>query len=330
MRRLRRRGVEPAATDARPNPWNSDAPYSLAGMWFNSRVCLRAINRKISGDPNVSWFDYVLATYMAEALGRRVSVRPQEDYSCLLLGSNEGWMERTLCAEGFVGRITATDIAENALARARAASADEGITNVEYVLADLNEAHFDGPFDFIVAEGVLHHIDRLDHCLPMLCDALSDDGILVMVEFEGPVRFQLSELQVRWINAALGAVPRALRPFDSADGVFPPSAEDVRGVHFVRPTEAAIRAVDPSEAISGPALKKLLPETFEIVERTGYGGTLLSYMTGHFDFDRTNEDDFAAAWAEVLIVIEDTLIRTGILEDDFVFTVARKRPPIRL
>jgi hypothetical protein len=27
-------------------------------------------------------------------------------------------------------------------------------------------------------------------------------------------------------------------------------------------------------------------------------------MTGHFDFDRTNEDEFAAAWAEVLIALE--------------------------
>jgi 2-polyprenyl-3-methyl-5-hydroxy-6-metoxy-1,4-benzoquinol methylase len=219
---------------------------------FNSQVCLRAINQKITGDPNVAWFDYILDQYMSAALGRTHSARPQASYTCLLLGSNEGWMERKLSAEGFSGLITATDIAENALGRARAAATEQGITNVEYVRADLNEASFDGPYDCIIAEGVLHHIERLDHCLPMLYDALADDGLLIMVEFEGPVRFQLSELQVRWINAALNAVPKALRPFESsAETLYPPSPADIGRVHYVPPFEESIRAIDPSEAISG-------------------------------------------------------------------------------
>jgi SAM-dependent methyltransferase len=300
-------------------------------MWFNSQTCLRAINRKISGDPDVGWFDHALSTYMAEALGRAESSRPRNSYSCLLLGSNEGWMERRLCAEGFVGHVVATDIAENALARARASAAEAGITNVEYVWADLNTARFDGPFDFIVAEGVLHHIERLDHCLPMLEEALAADGVLIMVEFEGPVRFQLDELQTRWINAALAAVPKALRPFpSSSEALYPPSIDDLQRVHFVPPSEEAVHAIDPSEAVSGPLLRQLVAEMFEIVERKGYGGTLLSYMTGHFDFDRTNDDEFAAAWAELLIALEDTLISSGVLADEFVFTVARKRSRVAL
>ena len=319
MKRFRRTGSQ-------ANPWNRETPHSLAGMWFNSRVCLRAINRKITGDPDLPWFDYVLRHYLAEALGRAEATAAQDSYSCLLLGSNEGWMERKLCAEGFNGRIVATDIAENALARAREAASQAGIENVEYVHADLNEARFEGPFDFIVAEGVLHHIERLDHCLPMLSRALAEDGLLFMVEFEGPIRFQLSDLQVRWINAALAAVPKELRPFGRSDeGLYPPSPDDLHRVHYVPPTEDAIRAIDPSEAISGPVLKQLVPELFDIVERKGYGGTLLSYMTGHFDFDRTNHDEFAETWAELLVAIEDTLISSRVLEDEFVFTVARKR-----
>ena len=38
------------------------------------------------------------------------------------------------------------------------------------------------------------------------------EGFLFAAEFEGPVRFQLSELQVSWINAALSILPKALRP----------------------------------------------------------------------------------------------------------------------
>ena len=56
MKRVRRPGSQ-------TNPWNRETPHSLAGMWFNSRVCLRAINRKITGDPDLPWFDYVLDTH---------------------------------------------------------------------------------------------------------------------------------------------------------------------------------------------------------------------------------------------------------------------------
>jgi 2-polyprenyl-3-methyl-5-hydroxy-6-metoxy-1,4-benzoquinol methylase len=57
--------------------------------------------------------------------------------------------------------------------------------------------------DFIVAEGVLHHVANLEPCLRHLHELLEPDGLLIAVEFEGPFRFQLEERQVRWINAAL-------------------------------------------------------------------------------------------------------------------------------
>jgi len=84
-------------------------------------------------------------------------------------------------------------------------------------------------------------------------------------------------------------------------------------------------AFDPSEAIIGPRLPGAVEERFEIVERTGFGGTLLSYMTGHFDFARANHDPFADDWLRVLMGIEDTLVRHGVLADEFVFLVGRPR-----
>jgi SAM-dependent methyltransferase len=299
------------------NPWNDDAPYSYTGNWLASKATGRMINRRISGDPEVDWMAHVIKTYIPSAC---------EDLSCLILGSNEGYSERALCEAGFKGRIVATDIADKALDRARAKARELGYTNIEHVMADLNTANFSGPFELIIAEGVLHHIENIERCLDMLNAALALDGHLVGVEFEGPFRFQLSEKQVHWINAVLGAVPRRLRPLPRDDrGDFPPSSDERQKVWYSSPSEEAIRAFDPSEAISGPALTKLMPLKFDMVRRVGFGGPVLSYIAGHFDFDAANRDESAARWLDLLLQIERTLIDDGILEDEFYFYVARRR-----
>jgi len=190
------------------NPWNSAAPVSYADMWLGARTCQRAINARISGDESRGWLEHAMMRYLAPALGNAPSARPPEDYRCLLLGANEGHMERALCAAGFRGPITSSDIADKALSRARAATLASGYGNVEHVVADLNRDRFDGPYDWIIAEGVLHHVENIDTCLDGLARALAPDGRLIMVEYVGPRRFQLPDAQTRWIRAALDLLPR--------------------------------------------------------------------------------------------------------------------------
>src|SRR6185295_14752082 len=273
--------ADPILAPAPPrSPWNSEAPADYSAMWIGSAECVKRIQQKISGDERMPWLQYVMNRYMAPALGRAESRRPRDSYRCLLLGSNEGHMERTLAENGFRGEIVATDIADKALARAKQKSDALGLTNVRHVRMDLNTDPIEGPFDFVIAEGVLHHLVNVERCLRQVESALRDDGVFVMVEFEGAVRFQLPDLQLRWINAALNVLPKALRPFPGdGEPEFPATAEENARVYQPRPSEQAIVEVDPSEAISGPLLKALVPEIFDIVERKGFGGTLLGYMT---------------------------------------------------
>lgn len=302
------------------NPWNADRPVSFDSIWLNAADCIRAIQRKTSHDENLHWLKYSIDQYLTPLLqsspGRR----------CLILGASEGWMERLLCERGFRGEIIASDIAEKALARAEARSRELGYNNIKYVVADLNKDRFQGPFDFIIAEGVLHHIAEIESCLRMLSDLLTPAGYFFAAEFVGPVRFQLPELQVRWINAALNVLPRGLRPITApGEPNLPASADENSRCFYVAPSEESITAMDPSEAICGPRLKQLLPEIFNVIERNGYGGTLLSYMTQHFDFARANTDEFTRHWLHVLMQIEDAVIKTGILDDDYVFYVLQRK-----
>ncbi|MEP7071568.1 MAG: class I SAM-dependent methyltransferase [Verrucomicrobiota bacterium] len=289
-------------------------------MWLGTKLCQERINRRISGD-NIHWLEYSWRQYVGPAVAR--SSHPHH-LRCLILGSNEGWMEMMLCEHGFTGAIVASDIADKAVSRARAKVEAAGYRNVTHVVADLNVDSFEGKFDFIICEGVLHHIANIERCLRMLRSCMKPDALLFAVEFEGPFRFQLSELQVRWINATLFLMPRSLRPLARNDqGNYPATEAENLQVAYSPPPADQIARFDPTEAYSGAELKQLLPRIFEIIQRTGFGGTLLSYMAAHFDFKRANEDVFSQAWLKVLCEIEDTLISTHILEDEFVFYILR-------
>jgi hypothetical protein len=109
-------------------------------------------------------------------------------------------------------------------------------------------------------------------------------------------------------------------------GAFGPgSEEENRTIVYLPAPGKAVARFDPTEAYSRRDLKRLIPQIFEIVERIGYGFTLFSYMASHFDFERSNRDPFARTWLEVLCHIEDPVIASGILEDEFVLYVLQKK-----
>jgi SAM-dependent methyltransferase len=313
-----------AVADSPVNPWNTNNPFDYSVLWLGAHLCREYIYRTTTGDPGLHPTPHAIQKYILQ--------RPDEELRnsrILLLGASDGNMERELGKHGFPGEVVATDIADAALTRAKAKSDALGYQNVRRFVHDLNEPmgdKFGGPFDFIFAEGVLHHIWNIDQCLAECDRLLKPDGLMFALEYEGPFRYQLSDLQVRWINAALNVLPRGLWPFqDGKDPQWPGSEEDNRRVQYVISPEETVAALDPSEALTGPDVKRLLPEVFEVVERRGFGGTILSYLTGHFDYKRSNSEPHSARWLKVLMEIEHALIETGILDDEFVFYVLKKR-----
>ena len=308
---------EPLESITSNNPWNNDAPYSYQDSWSGANSYVEHLNYQITGEKSLHWLNYVMQKY--------ILVENTLEKRLLILGANEGRIERELCRNGFLGQIVATDIADKALQRAEEQSQQLGYRNVRYLRADLNSHKFDEKFDFIVAEGVLHHIENLEHCINSLSECLNPGGLLIAIEFTGAYRFQLSDLQYRWINAALGTVPRKLRPVPQNDGsMLPPSLLEQTMIHYVRPTVEHMLAFDPSEAVSGFKLPDVIRSRFLMVEEKPVGGSLLMYMSGHFPLSEANTDRFVDEWLGVLIHIEEALNKTGILPYENLFFVAKK------
>lgn len=302
---------------SRRNPWDNEEPYDYASSWVSVPQYTSNINQRITGDPNVGWLQYAVEIFMDPV--------NSASKSCLVLGSNEGRAVMALRASGFQGKIVASDIAEKALARSLEKFQAQGLTDIEIMPADLNNHIFRNRFDYIVAEGVLHHIERIEFCAQALYNCLNVGGLLIAMEFVGAFRFQFSDLQKRWINAALAAVPRQYRPLarDMAKD-FPPSLNEQSKIFYVSPSIEAMLDFDPSEAVSGHKLDHALRSLFSIVEVKDGGGNLVMNITGHFPFESARTDENCGRWLNVITTIENTLIDTGILQSDLKFYCLQK------
>lgn len=304
-------------TNDTPNAWNRDSPYDVSGTWLNSKPYISIINQRLTGTPHLGWFEHAVQNYML--------TESNEEVTCLLLGSNEGHMEIKLREMGFNGRIVASDIADKALARAKKKIEERNLTGIEHIQSDLNKKHFDREFDFIIAEGVLHHIENAEFCIAGLEKNLKPGGKLIAMEFLGPFRFQLPEVQVRWINAALSAVPRKFRPLKEGPPDGPPLLSETVHNHYVHPTVEEMLAFDPSEAVSGYKLPGLFENYFSVEMRRFAGGCLIPYMAGHFPFDDTNTSEECRSWLEILAHIEWNVAQSGVVPHEFSYWILGKK-----
>jgi ubiquinone/menaquinone biosynthesis C-methylase UbiE len=300
------------------NPWNSEKPYDYSTSWISSKTYCRIVNERYTGSKDKHWYTYSIEKYIC--VGNTV------DQSILILGSNEGWMEIAIRQAGFQGKIVASDIADKALQRAAAKVKDLGFTNIEHIKADLNVDVFpEASFDFVIAEGVLHHIENINFCIDGIHRSLKPGGLLLGAEFIGAFRFQFPEMQVRWINAALAAIPAKYRPVDKDhDTNLPPSWEAVSRVHYVAPSVEAMIAYDPSEAVAGHLLIPSIERNFSPIEKKYAGGAIMMNLTGHFPFHQANVDAECDAWLEVIAHMERVLYEQNIVPSDLVYFAYRK------
>ena len=306
-----------STSSAPNNPWNSAKPYDYGSSWILSKEYAAIINERVTGDRSMHWLPWSISKY--------ICVGDTETESVLILGSNEGWMEIAIRQAGFKGRIVASDIADRALERARKRVNDLGLDGIEHVKADLNVDQFPASsFDYIVAEGVLHHIENIDFCIKGLRSALKPGGRLIGMEFVGAFRFQFPEAQVKWINAALDAIPRRYRPMSAGGDPNTPRDEAARSTaYYVPMTIDEIVAMDPSEAVSGHLLLDAIKSNFKIEMSKNGGGGLIMNMSGHFPFEETNTNNECREWLKVMANTERVLYEQNIVPSDLVFFVAR-------
>lgn len=276
--------------------------------WTELAAIQRRINRRVSGDPLVDPYQYVLAKYFAGQL-------PVE--RALTLGCGIGELERGLVQYGFARRHDAFDIADESICRAREAARKAGLTHIHYETRDVNRITLeDGVYDCVFGVHSVHHLEALEHVFSEVRKALKPGGYFVLNEFIGPAHFQWTDRQLEAINGLLHALPQRLR-VDRSGG---------KGLktRVQRPTLAEMNRVDPSEAVRSADILPLLPRFFEVVEVKGYGGTVLQLLLHEIAGNFQKSDAETNALLEAICDLEERLIALGDLPDDFALIVAHK------
>ena len=276
-----------------------------AEFWIPSAALQRHRNRRVSGDPGVDWLSHVRSHHLPPRLPR-----------ALVIGGG-GYVERALGRMPGAGEILAVDEEPAAVDAARRRSERLGRTSVSHARFDPDaEPPPEGPWNAIVATGVLHHCADPESLLRRLHDGLALRGRLVFLEYVGPDRFRYPDERMGIVRRYARLLPDRLRrnPRDGRlDG--PTALPDPEALARSRPHEAA-----HSSALLDMAWRALVAEA---VLPAG-GGLLHPLLRGREEcFGRDPDGDERVL--SVLCAAEAQLAERGVLPDAFAVFVGRRR-----
>lgn len=270
---------------------------------------------KASGDPETDHRKYVADRYLR---GRNSPLgQGLKGLTALSLGSGPGRNEAAWAQTGLFARIDGIELSPALVADAGERARRLGLDAVlRFHEGDAGRPPYPlAKYDLVISEGALHHLRPLARVIPALAAAIAPGGLLVMLEFCGPDRFQWTRNQLGLARQALEGIPRGLRI--KANGRLK------RTVY--RPGRLRMLLSDPSEAVESSRIRPLLHEHFEPLEEKPLGGNLVNLVfyeiTRHF-----MQPDAAAAEAlERVCALEEEGLRAGALSSDYWFGVYRPR-----
>ena len=274
--------------------------------WYEIPEVQLRQNRLITGRREETTFDYVAKKFLVGHSLFGVS-----------LGCGTGSRELGWAGTGRFKRILAIDMSEERIEEANRKLTQAAFSSVvRFVAGDVLRYQLNpNSFDVVITEGILHHISPLEVLVDKIASSLKPDGILIVNEYIGPDKFQWTKEQVRFCNVLLSFIPKPLRTY--------------RGTKIVktrvfRPGTLSMRIHDPSEAVESSKIIERLKEKFSFVERKDYGGTILHPLLKDISHHFTETDSEKEAILQFLFGAENYLMRTGVIESDFTFMVARK------
>ncbi|AEO48882.1 ubiquinone/menaquinone biosynthesis methylase-like protein [Rhodospirillum rubrum F11] len=290
--------------------WGNPMAWEAAGwQWERLPAIRRMVNRHVTGDEAIdplSWF------FQRVAKDQTLPVR-----RALVLACGAGGLERQLISQGWVSEVVAVDLSPGALAAARDAARQAGISGIDYRQADMNALDVEGPFDLAVGSSALHHCENLEGIFAVVRRVLVPGGWFFLNDYIGPNRLQYDAAQVLEVNRLLQCLPDPL--------VMNAAGFSRRG--FRPASLAEVIAFDPSEAPRSADILRVMGEALEVETVRPYGGNLLYLVLSNLaqNFDPAQSGDAAAPdYLRLLIEASDHWRATRHGQDHFAAAIARQ------
>lgn len=238
------------------------------------------------------------------------------------MGCGSGHLERTLINNFNYSyeEIHGFDINPHLIEFANQESSKLGFSRVNYFLMDLDNPQLTPSYyDLIIFFHSLHHVENLENSLKEVKKALRNNGILLIVDFIGPSRFQWSDKQIEIAQELFDIIPSKYKKMLSFAG----TVSNHKTI-ITRPSPDEVAQADPSEAVRSGDIMSIVANEFKIIEKKFMGGTLLSLLFQNIagNFNETDEAD--RAFILLMQKIEELVLRESILEPNYIFVVAVK------
>jgi len=273
---------EAVATSSRADSYdvneNSDVYY--AGKYWNDLDAVnRRINRRISGDPSMRWFQHFART-ADRVFGR-----------ALILNCGNGWVERDLVAHGLIEEAVGIDFSQTLLDQAAATALEQGLP-LTYRQANINTVVLtEGEYDLVVNHAAAHHIAAIDRVFRQICRALPEDGWFVSFDYVGPHRnqYRLDAWEEAW------RVNCELPPFLRQDLAYP--------------SVTAMVQIDPTEAVHSELIMDTFRRYFVVQEYAPLGGAVAyPVMTHNARLFAAPADAQREQWIERILTADDRFL----------------------
>lgn len=211
-------------------------------------------------------------------------------------------------------QIDAYDISEGQ--RAKFFAKYDREVPVSYKIADVNTLDLPAQtYHVVYMQQSLHHIENIERLLGQIHDALTDDGIFVLIDYVGEPFLQRTAKQREIGQKIWQHLPDRLRV--NASGKIN------KALHI--PSKDSL---SPYEAVRSDVILPSLKNIFFVEKMFLYAGLLFPILNGFaFNYDERNENDVLLI--KLLWELDRILIDNGALEPNFVRGIFRKRTNLK-
>jgi ubiquinone/menaquinone biosynthesis C-methylase UbiE len=235
--------------------WNRHTNMQI--NWYDVPYVVKHVQKNITGNGEIDYATYLVEKYF----------KGRSNIRMLSPGCGVGVKELQFAKISAFERIDGFDIAPARIQEAQKRSAALGLSNTNFFVGDIYDLKVEEKYDILLFDSCLHHFDNLDVLLEKVKTYLKPDGLLVIVEFTGPNRYQYTAGHVKKCNEALKLIPKTHRVFLKSSLV----KQRVWAPGYIR-----MYLSDPSEGIRSGEILQAIYKQFNVVEEKKLGGDLLA------------------------------------------------------
>ncbi|HST55744.1 MAG TPA: hypothetical protein VLJ42_07600 [Solirubrobacteraceae bacterium] len=277
---------------------------AVAVAFWQSPIARAAINRRITGDPELA-----PEVYFARRHGPSMPAP-----FALSLRASDAKLELALIESGGCERVSGLDEQQSRLDFANGRVPEPLRERVGFELGTLERWRPPGPVGAVVCRSFLHRREDLEAVLDRLAALLVPGGLLFVEDFVGPARFQWTDAQLEWVNRLLARLPEELlEDLAARDGSYKRRVQ--------RPDPQGWARANPGEAVRSDEILGCLDARLERVEVSPVGGAVFHQLFSRVMGNFAERPELVGMLMEVDALLTDT----GALDADYVWGVWRKK-----